>query len=258
MSVNTFSTFYTFPQTDDTNRFMPFSEGAGQLNATQDIGAFTITETMGRVKTKMDAAGGQVYTVSLNRPTRLVTISAPGVFELLVLTGTNAAASIYTNLGFTGADRTGASSYTGNIQAGSVFEPQFELQNYTSKNDFQKNVDPVVKISASGVPEVVRFGISKFYEFNVGMISNLSVGDGKIIKNNPTGHEDAIAFMEFAVAKGPLEFMPNIATPNAFDKVILETTNVSDRGTDFKLIELLVQSLPGIYETGNLVFRVVG
>jgi len=257
MSLETFSTFYTFPRLDDTNRYFPFSEGGGQLNATLDVGSFTITELMGRVKAKLDFAGGLVYTVSFNRITRKVTISATGVFELLVATGSNASSSIFSDLGFTGADRTGGSSYTGNIDAGSFYSPQFELQSFIDKNAFQKYVDPVVRESASGIPEVVRFGVNKFYSFNIPFISSNSIGDGMIIINNPSGLADAISFMEFIVTKAPFEFMKDISNPNDFDTVILESTQISDKGTDFKLNELFSQGLPGVYETGEIVLRVI-
>lgn len=88
-----------------------FSEGGPELTATLVTGAYSMSALATQIKTQMDAVGGQVYTVSVS--SNVFTISAPGVFSLLVTSGTNAAASAYSHIGYTGADVSGLTSYAG-------------------------------------------------------------------------------------------------------------------------------------------------
>jgi len=51
--------------------------------------------------------------------------------------------------------------------------------------------------------------------------------------------------------------MANTADRSTFEKVILESTGESKDGVGFKIKEMYDQGLPGYYESGTLVFRVV-
>lgn len=255
MALNSFSKFYYIGGVSLSNQNINFDEGGGELLAAVEISSYTIEELALAVKTALDAAGTLVYTVDFDRDTRKFTISATGSFDLLVSTGTQASTSIFDLLGFTGGDLTGASSYTADSVAGSQYKVQFKLQDYVAENFLQERIQPNVNESASGELEVVSFGTRKFIEMNLLFITNLPM-DGKVIRNNPSGVEDSIAFLEFATTKAPLEFMPDESDPDTFTSLILESTENSSNGLGFLLKEETGKNLPGVYRTGLLKWRV--
>jgi hypothetical protein len=174
----------------------------------------------------------------------------------LVSTGTPGN-TIWELIGFSGADRTGSNIYTGNLQSTmKVYRPQFKLQDFISPEHFKKAIDPTTKKTADGKIEVVRFGTERFIQMNMRMITNKPM-DGKVIRNNPTGVEDTIEFMDFATTKAEFEFMPDAADPDTFLTVILDKTPEAPDGTGYKLDELYERNLPDFFETGRLMMRVV-
>ena len=80
--------------------------------------------------------------------------------------------------------------------------------------------------------------------------------DGKVIRNNPTGKQDAIDLLTFAIKRGPIEFMPDKDNSADFTQVILDRTPQDGKATKFKLREETGKNLPNIYKTGKLDFRV--
>lgn len=256
--IKTFSIFYYGHNITAQNYNLPFKEGVPELNAQLTIGTNTLSEFVVNLQTALNAAADtRIFTVSVNRTTRKITISADGNFSLLVNTGLTIGSGVFELAGFTGADRTGASSYTGNLPSGFAYEPQFMLQSYVDKEAYQESAEASVNESASGNIEVVRFGINKYYEFDIKFITNIAM-DGKVIKNNPNGLADAISFLKDITKRNKFEFMPDIDNRSVFDKVILDQINGSSTATGYKLRELYTQNLPDIYETGVLRVRVIG
>ena len=259
MALGTFSKFYFDYEITSQNNKIGFSESAGfvELTAELDNGIYTPTDLAAELKTQMDAVGTRTYTVTFNRSTRTFTITAnTGTIRLLITTATTVDVSVYPLIGFTGADLTGALTYTGNNPTGSVYYPQYWLQDYTSPTDWLEKVDASINQAASGEVEVVYFGEVNFTEFNNLFITNL-VMDNRIIKNNPTGVLDANDFMEFAIKRGGIEFMPNKDDVNTFYKLILESTEASSKGIGYRLKEETSKNLPGIYQSGKLKWRVL-
>lgn len=259
MSITTFSQFFYDFKVDSTSNKLNFEEtaGGGELTATIDSGTFTLTEILLKIKTAMDAVSvnGIVYTISVNRTTRIVTIAGTGAFDLKVSSGAQSSVSVFGTIGFTGADRSSATTHDGNSEAGDIFKPQFILQSFVDKDDFQEKIDATVNESADGEIEVVSFGTRKFTEFNIRFITNLA-GDGKVIKNNPTGRADFQRFMQNITTRAPFEFMADIDNASTFLKVQLETTESSRDGTGYRTKELLGNNLPGYFESGKLKVRV--
>src|SRR6185503_364885 len=97
-----------------------------------------------------DDVGALTYTVTANRSSRTITIATTSTFSLLVSSGTHTGTAPWSLMGFTGSDRTGASTYTGNAASGSEYRPQFLLQNYISSDDWQQAADASVNKTASG------------------------------------------------------------------------------------------------------------
>ena len=255
--INTYSSFYYLNPVTQDNFYLNFNEGGGELTAQLEAGHYTHSELAQAIQDALNDAGALAYTVTFLRNDRKFQISAPSNFSLLISSGTNASSSIFSLIGFTGADLTGVSSYTGNAQSGSEYIPQFWLQDWVDPEDLQKGISPAVNKSAAGEVEVVRFGTEKFYEFTIKFITDVDQGSSGPVLNNSSGVNDARLFMRFCVTKQKLEFMPDKNNKAVFTKIRLESTEESRDGTGYRLRELYTQGLPYYWETGKLVYRLV-
>lgn len=256
--INTYSKFYYDIIVDDTNYKLDFAEGAGpELTADINTGEYSLTEIGAEIERALNDTGALTYTVTINRTTRIMTIAASGTFKLYVSTGTHAGISVFTLIGFTGADRTGASSYSGDTAIGSVYEPQFKLQSYVDQEDWQQSADASINKTASGHIEVINFGTEKFFQWNINFITDIEQPCNSPILNNPTGLEDIRDFLRYCIKRTPLEFMPDKSDPSTFYKIILESTPDSQNGTGYKLKELYDKNAPGYFETGVLKWRLL-
>ena len=252
--INTLSVFYYGHTVTTENRSIDFDEGGAELQATLRVGDYTLTEYLAEIKRALDLAGSQIYTVSVNRVTRRITISAPSNFTLRVATGSRAGTTAYTMAGFTGANRTGANSYLGNIGSGSEYRPQYPVFNYTSTEHSLVKETASVNISAVGVTQLIYFGDGSRPEMNIRLITNKTGLKNSPFFENVNGVADALAFMAYLITKAKVEFMPDVDNRNVFDKLILEATRDSRNGTEFTLLNM---KTPDFFETGDLTFRKV-
>lgn len=258
MALGTFSKFYYGYEIDLENYKIDFDEGSGELTAELTVGTYSPAGLATEIKTQLDAVGTKTYTVTFNRSSRFFTIACDsGTFDILIDTGTNKSLSPYDLLGFTGSvDLTGAGSYSSDSASGYEYKPQFWLQDYTSPDDWIELIDPSVNISANNIVEVVSFGDVSFTEFTIQFITDLPM-DGRVILNNPNGVFDANHFMQYAIRKGKLDFMPDVNNLNTYWTLILESTPDNRSGVGYRLREETSRNLPNIYQTGRLKFRVV-
>lgn len=258
MITKTYAQFFYGYDVTTSNNLLDFSEGGSELTAEIDVGSYTPTDFVTAVKIALDAAGALTYTVSFNRTTRAITIAATGNFTLKKTTGTHVGTSPWTLMGFSGVgDLSGAATYTGASGSGSAFVTQFWLQDFIGSSDLQQAVDATVHKTASGRVEVVKFGTESFIEMNIKFITDVSQPGNSVITNNASGVANARSFLQYAVTKGPFEFMQDAATPSTFEKVILESTTESSNGTGYRLKEMYDRGLVGYFETGKLKLRVV-
>lgn len=255
--INTYSKFYYGHEIDEDNYKLDFDEGGSQLTAELNYGEYTLTEFVVELQRALNAAGALTYTCSVNRSTRIITIAASGNFTLRVATGTNSGTSVFALVGFTGSNRTGSATYAGDTASGSVYSPQFLLQDYVPAENNQKASDVTVNESATGIVEMVRFGIIEMIEMNIRFITNIVQPSGGPIISDTSGVSNANTFMRYIVNKYPVEFIPDVDTPATFHKVILESTANDSKGAAYKLRERFDIGIPGYYETGLLTFRVV-
>lgn len=258
MSLGKHSAFYYGFIITSINQNFPFSEGSGEINARVAIGSYSLDEFVIELTKALNAAAvARTFSVSVNRQTRRITISANGTFQILIQTGSTIGSSCFDLAGFTGGTNlVGNSVYTGASGAGFEYLPQFTLQDYIDKENFVEANEASVNISASGDVEVLRFGLNKFYQMNVRFITNQQT-DGKVLLNNPTGLQDAQAFLRSVTRRVRFEFMPDSANRNVFDKVILESIPGNSTATGFKLKEQFSDGLPGFFETGIFTLRVI-
>jgi hypothetical protein len=258
--IQTYSKFYYGFEVSSDNRYVDFKEGAPELTATLNIGSYSMTEYAAELARALNAAGALDYTVTVSRVTRKFTVAASGTFQLLVTSGSHFGTSAFSKFGFTGVDRTGTNTYTGDTGGGSEYRMQARLQSYTPSSNWQGYSDASVSKSASGRKEVVGFGTEKFIEMNIKWVTD-------IMLNNicPTDwHRDSIStvadlrtFMQFITTVKPVEFMEDEDVPGTYETLVIEKTPAESKGTQYKLIELYDKGLVGFFETGTLTFRVL-
>lgn len=257
MSLTTFSRFYYGHTVTADNNLIAFDEGAGEIVAEIPVGSYTATQYAGAVAAAMTGAGSLSYETTFNRSNRTLTISAGSNFELLTASGSVLGTAAFDMMGFSGADRTGADSYTGNATTGKAYSPQFILQDHVASEDWTDAVQGVVNESASGLVEVVRFGQADFVQMNIRYATNIDQGSSPVILNNATGVDDLRDFMRYAITKAPIEYMPSVTDLDTYQSLILESTQESARGLGFKLYEQYSVGLPGYFETRILKWRVI-
>lgn len=255
MSLTTFSVFYYGHKITDDNYLIDIDEGSGEINVELPIGSYTLTTFVDVLESALNDFGTLTYSVTLDRNTREITISASASFDLLVSTGSSVGTSAWSIIGFSGSDRTGASTYTGNISSGSAYFPQYILQDHVSSDNYKKAVMSTVNESASGELEIVRFGTVRGVQFDIKYATDIPM-DGKLIKNNPAGVNDLNSFMDYVTDGNKIEFMEDESDRNTFQTLIIDSTPQSKDGIEYKLKELYDKGLPNFFETGTLQFRV--
>lgn len=256
--VLNFSKFYYGHTVTEENNKIDFKEGAGPaLQATLTNGEYTLTEYCAEIQRALNEAGALNFTVTVNRSTRLITIAASGVFSLLFATGAAAGIDISDMAGFNAVDYTLAATYTGSSSSGSVYYPQFRLQEYVDPESWQQAADVSLTKTTSGDVEVLKYGTEKFLQFKIMFATNITGQDGSTIKDNPNGVGALQAFMQYLVTKAPVEFMPDESVPATFHKVILESNSESNTGTGYKLHELYDKGAQGYFETSIQKMRVI-
>lgn len=256
MSLRTHSKFYFGFEVSAENDWIDFDEGSGELSAQVAVGSYTLEQLAVAIADALNSEGTLEYTVTVDRATRKLTISAGANFELLVTAGTHSGTSVFGTAGFT-TDRSGDDSYLADNAIGSVYTTQFILQNHVDQEDSQAATYGTVNKSASGKVEVVTFGLEKFIEFNLRYVNNYEQAADGPIRENLTGVENLRTFMRYLTTKAPLEFMPDEDDPDTFVSMFLESTPEDSMGLKYKLKEQYERNLPGYFDTGVLKFRVI-
>lgn len=261
MSLKTLPVIYYVDPINKDNNLLNFREPnqppALEITAGLLVGSYTLTDLATEVQRALNDNGQETYTVTIDRDTRICTIAASDTFELLVSTGSNIGLGPYSLLGFTGSDRTGSNSYSGDLPVGTEYIPQFLVQDFVDFADNLEGTQASVNESAEGIVEVVTFGDRRFTEFNITYITNRERDKDGPIRNNPQGIEEARSLMEFLIKKSEVELMYDRADRSDFTKVLLESTRQDRTGTAYQLRELINRGLEGYFETGRLRFRKV-
>ena len=239
--INTWSAFYYGQYIDATNRYFDFDEGGSELTAILRIGDYTLTTFASEVSRALNEAGGQTYTVSVDRTSRKLTISATSNFSLLVSSGSHSGASAFSLIGFTLLDKTGTNSYEGDSGSGSSFIPQVKLQKYTPFSYNKKVLDSTTTVSSDGTTvQTVSNGDAYFMKCQMQYINNYDQESSVMLKNTGAIAE-AIAFLEYATKKRKMEFTYNYLAPNTYETCLLESTPEDQSGTAFELKEMIGQ-----------------
>lgn len=255
MTVKTRSSFLYGYTIDQSNLSIDIDEGSGYLPVELNVGSYTATEMAVEIARALTDIGNQEYSCSFNRVTRTFTISALSSFTIDFATGPRLGTTAGLVLGFT-VDVSGT-SVESDTATGTVYKPQFLLQDYVHPDDFQEANYVNINESASGIVEVVRFGKRKFFEFNISFITDIAQAYNGPIENNPSAVSDTRLFLRFATDKNKFEFMPDRNDVNTYYKVLLESTPASGDGVSYRLQELYSRGLIEYYETGKLRLRLI-
>ena len=242
------------------NGYLNIDEGAGEIAVAIPVGSYTLNTLTDAIRNALLSQATLDYTVTVDRSTRSITISATSNFDLLVNTGSNAGTGIWQLIGFNiGSDKTGANTYSSDYEAGSVYKPQFRLQSYVPPEIFQGRNQASKNVASNGTTvEVVNFGIARFIEFDIKYItSNNDLADFFVVRKNARGLEDAIEFLQYVTELNEFEFIPDRSNPGDFYRVIVESMPNYPDGTGYKLKELFNDNVPDIYETGIMKLRVI-
>lgn len=221
-----------------------------QLSAKIDVGFYSLSGLMRAIKAAMESVDLlNTYTVTADRSINggtenRVTIATSGSFlSLLFLTGTHHAASLNGLIGFASLDRTGATTYTGTLSAGTVIVSQRSGYGYSAPNQTKK-VFGNVNVSASGLKEAVVWQIQDFLRV--------------MFKFEPEDKSDAewTPWFVWAIQQRPYDFTPEITSPEVFFEVTLDKTPQDGSGLAFEMSEMIPE-FPFLYQTGALTMRLV-
>jgi hypothetical protein len=122
---------------DGSNKYIDFKEAAlgSPVTATLSEGAYTPSSLATAVKTAMELAGAETYTVSFNELTRKFTVAHGGAhLDLLFASGSNAYASASLPLGFDVEDQSGFTSYTGAYSNSGILRLTKPITMYRDQN----------------------------------------------------------------------------------------------------------------------------
>jgi len=254
--IHTYSSFFYGHTIDSSNRNIDFNEGSGEVVASLRVGDYTLTTFIDEVARALNEAGSQTYTVTVNRATRKITISATSNFSLLVDSGSHAGTSAFGLIGFDGEDDlTGNNSYTSDSGSGYAYDPQVKLQGFVDFDYNKKTADSSITISSDGNSiQTISNGDAYFMTCDIKFINNYDQ-NSDVMKKNTNAVSETLDFLEYITQKRKIEFIPDIDTPSSFETCVLDKTDEDSFGTSFKLKEMTSMKLVGYYQTGVLVFR---
>ncbi|MBL0233244.1 MAG: hypothetical protein IPQ08_06225 [Chitinophagaceae bacterium] len=249
---------YGFDVSFNVNRYINFKNASlgPELTATLNVGNYTATEYMAAIKAAMELVDGvNTYTVTLNRSINgntenRMTISTSGSFlSILFGTGTSAANSPATLIGFISTDHVGFTSYTGTFSSGTILIPSLMpyTYNYLGPENFTMK-DGVKNISSSGIKETLVFADQRFFEGEWKYIANFGIS---------TELTQWQALVDYMTRQLSFEFTRSInENPNLYEQCTLEKTPQDSNGMGHQFKQMMGEGLYRFYTTGPLTFRV--
>lgn len=249
-TINTLSKFFYNTTVTVLTNSVDFDEGGAELQATLNVGTYTLTEYAAEWQRALRAIGTQDYVVSVNRTTGKLSFSAPLAFTLRALSGSRVGSGAWTTAGATATDKTGTSITFENM-AGSAYEPQFYIYDYISKAHSVNLEDATASSTPTGYAQVASFGDGSRVPMNIRLITDKTGLKNKGFIDNPNGVSDFMTFIKYLCKKGRVEFMPDKDTPNDFVSLFLESTPEDKDARKFALKNMAVD----VYESGKLIFR---
>lgn len=257
--INTYSKFYYGLTITGSNKYIDFNEGAGELAAEIQTGSYTPEDLAQAVEDALNLAGALTYTVTFNRTSRILTITSSAAVTWLAATGANVVLgySAYPALGYPATDVSSVTTFTGSTAIGSVYSPQYKLQDYVDQQDSRKNRAATVAVSASGKVQLQSFGLDRFFEFSIKFATDIPQPSGGPIVSNTSGVANLRSFMQWLMDKNTVEFMPDKDLPGTYYRLVLDSAPGAGDGSGYKLQEQYGRGLTGYFDSGVLNFRII-
>jgi len=250
------SQFFYGIEIDQNNKYLDFQEGTNPpLVAELKLGLYSPQQFANELSIAMNLVGDGEYVWTFDRVNKKLTVTADITFSLLTFTGPNALNGLWSVIGITGADKTGAFTYTATGICGKTFRPQFLLQGYMSTGQNKAPVESSLNITGSGKRELVRFGTEQLMECSIPYITNIYQPIGGPIEYNPNGFENSVDLMEFLIRGGNVEFMADRTLPNDYEILQLKSTSESDTGISYRVEEMQDMGLQNYFRINKLTFR---
>ena len=113
--ITTHSAFIYGHTIDNSNFYFGIDEGSGEILVELNAGAYSLTDFANELARALNefTTITNNYSVTIDRATRKLTISADNNFSILTTTSAQVSISAYSLAGFSGADKTGAGGEQG-------------------------------------------------------------------------------------------------------------------------------------------------
>lgn len=239
---------YGYTVIDETKEIF-FNEGAGVQSFNVPPRSYSLENLRATLQTLLNDNGTFIYTVSVNRVTRIFTISATGNFDLLPSETTR---NFFEVIGIN-SDKTGLASYQSDVATGKTYLPQFSLEDYIPFFANRKSIKGNTSQAPSGVTQATDFGFESFMTCSFPFIGDITHRENAPIESNATGLQDAIDFFDYLITKGELEFMYDRTDFNTFNKCIVESIAREKNGLGYELTP--IKNLPKFYSVKKITFR---
>jgi hypothetical protein len=234
----------------DNQKTFYFNEGAGVQSFDVDAKGWALDDLRLEIQNRLNDNGNLSYSVTVNRTTRIFTISADAAFDLLP--SESSTGSLFEVIGIT-SDKTGLLTYDSDVETGRVYLPQFPLEKYT---EFINDIRPIAGAKSeapSGATRGINFGLLKHMSCDFMFIADIEHRKDSPIESNPTGLQDARDFMDYCISFGGLEFFEDRTLLNSFQKCIQISNGKDKNGQGYKLDR--VGKLYTYFQIKNLTFR---
>lgn len=256
--IQTHSKFIYGYEVTSNSRYFDFEVSGTPYSVIFDIGAYSAEELRVEFETKLnDLASGVVFSVSLDRSTRLFTVTGDSAFDYLPATGPNSANNCAGVFGFDTLDDLATTSVVSTQASGAVYTTQFKLQDYVDEADNRMSRFATVHKSSSGATNLIRFGEDRIFEMNFRYITDRPQPSNGPIRSNTSGVQDFRDLMSWGSKKYEFEFLPDESDGTTFYRVVLESTPEASDGTGYKLKEQYQRGLVGYYDSGIIRLRVI-
>lgn len=239
--------FYGYTITEETKKFF-FNEGSGVIEFDIPPKSYSLSNLVNTIQNLMNTTGDNIYSVTVNRSTRIFTITGDAVFSLLP---SQSATNAFSVIGFT-SDKTGLLTYDSDVITGNEYRPQFPLEDYIPFEDNVKQIKGAVSEAPSGITQSTSFGFQKFMECSFRFIGDITQ-KGLPIEYNPNGRQDARDFLDYCITKGEIEFMYDRDDLDTFHVCVFERVSGDSKGLGYKLKP--IRKSTKYFELKNLVFR---
>lgn len=241
---------------NNNNKYINFKNAysGNELTAVLRTGNYTCTEFLAEMKRAMEYVDGiNTYTWAIDRTaasntSNRISVTTNGSYlDILFGSGTNAANTPVSLIGFSPMDYVGTLSYTGYTNGGIILYPDFATYDYLSPDEIVKN-DGSKNVSASGIKETLVFAQMRFFQGQWKYITDFNGNNQKT---------QFVQFLKYATRQLKFEFSPSVhEDPSVFYQCTLESTPADSNGLAYTLKQMLGDKLYRFYDTGVMTFRV--